>query len=467
MGPCAFVKYARAYPSLGRGAVTDLDPPAWAIGTPAAGAVPDARTVVKLGILGKGAEFMSQAGLMLVAPRVLVPRDYGTFALALAVVGLVSTSLTLGGATIVSRFVPAAAPHERAGVARALTVRLGWWRAIKLASLALVAVAMIVLAPERFPAGLTLLVLAALAVDTVAALGFQIALALGHTGVWSARWAIQNSLLTVALVVGYTAWGVHGAVAAITVSSGCMLAWTVALLGRRLMAAPRGAPLPERLLRFATLQGVGSLLSLVVMRGGVVAVALLAASKTQTAYAALAFGVAAAIVFAVSQVFTIQLPGLVATGRLAEAEAEAGRLANQMVAPLALLAGAGVLALEPAIPLVFGHGYDGARDALAIALGTIPLAPLAALATQVSALRLRPGARTAAAAAGIATFAAVGALAVPAHGAAGASVALVAASAATVLTAGRCLPGALGARTIGSGLLGAALVVALALAVQI
>src|SRR5206468_238314 len=225
----------------------------------------------------KGAEFMSQAGLMLVAPRVLGPRDYGTFALTLAVVGIVSSSLTFGGPTIVSRFVPAAAPHERAAVARALTVRLGWWRAIKLAGLCLVAVAMITIAPERFPAGLTLLVLAALALDTLAALGFQIALGLGHTGVWSARWAIQNSVLIIALVVGYTAWGVNGAVAAIAVSSGCMLAWAVVLLGHRLAAAPSGAPLPERLLRFAALQGVGSLLSLAVMRGGVVAVALLAA----------------------------------------------------------------------------------------------------------------------------------------------------------------------------------------------
>ena len=315
----------------------------------------------------------------------------------------------------------------------------------------LVAVTLIAVAPERFAAGLTLLVLAALAVDTAAALGFQIALGLGRTGLWSARWALQNSLLTVGLVAGYAVWGVDGAVAAIAVASACMLVWTAALLGPRLAAAPRGGALPPKLLRFAALQGAGSLLSLAVMRGGVVAVALLASSKSQTAYAGIAFGVAAALVFCVWQVFTIQLPDLVATGRLAEAEAEGGRLASRMVAPLTLLAAAGVLLLEPVIPIVFGHDYSGARDALAIALATLPLAPLTALVNQVSALRLQPEARTTA-------------LGVPAHGAAGASVALVGAGVATILAAARALPRAFPARAIVPALAGAALVVALALA---
>jgi O-antigen/teichoic acid export membrane protein len=414
-------------------------------------------------MLGKGAEFASQAALMLVAPRVLGPEDYGTFAVALAVVGIVSASFSLGGPMIASRFIPAAAPDDRLAVARALAVRFAWWRAIKLAGLTLVAVTLIAVAPERFPAGLTLLVLAALAVDSVAALGFQIALGLGRTGVWTARWGLQNSLLIVGLVAGYAVWGVDGAVAAIAVSSACMLVWTAALLGPRLAAAPRGGALPARLLRFAALQGAGSLLLLAMMRGGVVAVALLAASKSETAYAGIAFGVSAALVFWVGQVFTIQLPDLVATGRLDAAEAGAGRLASRMVAPLTLLAAAGVLLVEPVLPIVFGHDYDGARDALAIALATLPLAPVTAVANQVSALRLKPEARAAAVGVGMISFTAVAAIAVPAHGAAGASVALVGAGVATLLAATRALPRALPVRAIVPALAGAALVMALAL----
>ena len=57
-------------------------------------------------------------------PRPLGPHAYGQFALALAIVTLGSLSLSLAGSAVMNRFVPAAAPAERAAMARALAVRL-------------------------------------------------------------------------------------------------------------------------------------------------------------------------------------------------------------------------------------------------------------------------------------------------------------------------------------------------------
>jgi O-antigen/teichoic acid export membrane protein len=415
---------------------------------PAAAAIPATRKVVTVGMLGKAAEALSQAALVLVAPRLLGPSDYGTFAVALAVVGLVSSSLSLGGPVVMSRFVPAAAPADRDAVARALTIKLAWWRAIKIALLAVLAVTLILVAPSRFQAGFTLLVLAALALDAVAALGFQAALGLGHTGVWSARWSVQNALVIAALIAGHALWGVHGAVAGIALASGCVLAWVAAVVGPRLVAAPRGGAIPDGLLRFVALEGLAGVFSVAVLRGGVPAVALLGAARHETAFAALALGIAAAALFAVWQIFTVQLPGLVASGRMDAAERTARRLGGQMVPVVTVIAAAGVLVAGPAIPLVFGSGYTGARDAVVLALAALPLAPLVALTNQTAALRLKPAARAGATCSGLVAFAAVAAVGVPLGGAVGGSAALVAAFAATVVAAARLLPGAFGRRLV-------------------
>jgi O-antigen/teichoic acid export membrane protein len=240
-----------------------------------------------------------------------------------------------------------------------------------------------------------------------------------------------------------------------------MLVWSASVVGPRLAAAPRGAATPAGLLRFATLQGLSGLFTLAALRGGVITVALLGASKTQTSFAALAFSLVAAAVFTVFQVFTVQLPGLVATESPAGAEASARRLAAQILPVAMFLAVLAALMAGPAVPLVFGDSFAGARDAVAIAFAILPLAPLTALATQTATLRLRPGARALAAGAGTTVLAAVAAVAVPAHGAVGASLALVAASAATLLVAARLLPGVFGSRLLAAGLAGATLVLAI------
>jgi O-antigen/teichoic acid export membrane protein len=88
------------------------------------------RSAIPITLAGKGLEFLGQALLVVLIPRVLGPSSYGTFALALAIVSIGSLSLSLGGPTVMARFVPAASPGERAATARALAIRLGRWRVL-------------------------------------------------------------------------------------------------------------------------------------------------------------------------------------------------------------------------------------------------------------------------------------------------------------------------------------------------
>jgi O-antigen/teichoic acid export membrane protein len=64
-------------------------------------------TPVATGALGKAAELGTQAALVTAVPRVIGPSAYGTFALALAVTGIGSSLVTVGGGAVLGRYVPA------------------------------------------------------------------------------------------------------------------------------------------------------------------------------------------------------------------------------------------------------------------------------------------------------------------------------------------------------------------------
>ncbi len=65
---------------------------------------------------------------MTLLPRVLGPEQYGTFALALSVVLIASSAMTLGGAPLMARYVPTVKPNERPALAPALALRLAAWQ---------------------------------------------------------------------------------------------------------------------------------------------------------------------------------------------------------------------------------------------------------------------------------------------------------------------------------------------------
>lgn len=399
------------------------------------------RSAVRAGLLGKVVETATQVLVITLVPRALGPADYGTFALALTLVQIGSSSLSLAGPTLMARFVPAAAPAERPAVARALGARLGRWRLVQVGSVAVVAGVLVAVAPERFDALITALVVVALALDVGATLAFQIVLGFGRAGVWSARFPVQNVLLLGAVLLLYAVAGRPGAVAGIAVASASALAFAASVVAGPLRRAAPGAPLPPGALRFGLLGGASVALVLLQQRGGVVAVALLGGTTSQAGYAALALGVAIAGTAVVWQLFAVQLPGLISHGSadLGEAERAARRLAWQSLA--VLLPGALVAAalLTPGIRLVLGERFAGAHDAFAAALAVLPLAPLTGLMTQTSALRLRPELRLWATAAGAIVFLITVAIGVPLLDAAAAPVALLTGSAVTVVVAARLL----------------------------
>jgi O-antigen/teichoic acid export membrane protein len=413
------------------------------VATPARG-----RSPVVAGLVGKGAELLSQALLFTAVPAVLGPGDYGDFALALSIVGVTSASMAIGGPAVMTRFVPAAAPADRDAVARALVARLARWRAGQLAAIVCAGVVLVAVAPHTFSPPFTSLVVIAIACDAAATLVFQAAIGFGRVMLWSFRSSIQNLVLVVAALALFGLFGRLGAVAGLAVASTAALGVGAIGVVPRLLAAPRDGQIPAGALRFGTIQALSGALLQLQERGGVVAVAILNGSRIQAGFVSIAIGIALAPVWAVRQAFNVQLPGLVAAmGEDVEtAEASTRRTAHRLQLALVPLALAGAIWSDQLLTLALGHRFHAAATALGIALAAVPLAPTVALGVQVSALRLQPEARLKALAAGTVVFLAVAAATVPGSGATGAAIAMLAATAVTLGGLVVTLPRLLGLR---------------------
>ena len=391
------------------------------------------RSPVAAGLAGKVAEIGTLILLVSLVPRTLGPERYGSFSVALALVTLGSAAVALGGPGVMSRFIPAVAPAERAALARALALRALRWRALQFALFAAAAAGAAALDPGRFPPVQAVLIVVALACDVGATLAFQVALGLGRASAWSFRYPAQQALLVVGAVTLGRLAGATGAVAAVAVASGVVLGLGLSQVGA--LRGAHGGEIPPGVTRFALLNGIGGLLVQFVQRAGVVAVVLLAGSRAQAGFAGLAAGVGLAATYVVSQVFTVELPRLSVQARqdLSGAEAAAQRLAERAAAVLVPLAVLAVPVAAHAIPLAAGARFRGSLPALGPALALLPLAPLTALGAQLAALRLRPGVRVTAGAAGVVAFTASAGALVPADGALGATLALLAGTAATAV----------------------------------
>jgi O-antigen/teichoic acid export membrane protein len=419
------------------------------------------RRPVVAGVLGKAAEGLTLVLLATVIPRLLGPADYGRLSVVLTLVAVGSVALTLGGATLLARYVPAAPLDRRRGLARALALRLGRNRIAPFALLTLVAAVLV--ATGRLPPTATVLVLLALALNVAATLALQADLGLGRAAAWSARYPVQNAVLIAAVVGLYLTAGVDGAVAGVTVAGAAGFALALAATASLWRPAPHvPVHLPAGAARFGLVAaGTGALIQLV-QRGGVVAVALLSTDEA-TGHAAVAIGVALAATYAVAQVFVVTLPALTArhaaadraggtvvgtrrTARSSAAEPALRRLAGMLLAVVLPVAMLGVLTVHLVVPVVLGPSYGDAVAAFPPALAAVVLAPLTALTLQAAALRLRPGATLVAAAAGAVAFTAVALPAVPAWGAPGAAGALLAGTATAAVAGVAALPGCAGWR---------------------
>jgi O-antigen/teichoic acid export membrane protein len=417
------------------------------------------RGAVAVGVAGKAAEGLTLVALLTVVPRLLGPADYGTFALALGLVTLGSASVALGGPTVMARFVAAAPPAEQAGLARALALRAVRWRAAGLALLASVVLVLVLVDPGRFRPLHTLIVLAALVLDAAATLTFQIALGLDRPVLWSFRYPLQNLILVAAVPPLHALAGTSGALLAIALSSGGTLALGAWAIGGRLSGGPSSA-IPPAASRFALLQTLSGLLVQVLHRGGVVAVALLADSRVETGYAALAAGVAIALTYAVWQLFTVSLPRLAALAAddVRAAGALLTRLAGRVVIVLVPASVVAAVLAGPLLRLLAGGRFEPAEEALAPALATVPLAPLMGAVGAAAAIRLRPGARLWTTAVGAAVFVLTALALVPSFGAEGATAALLAGTVAAALAGTVVFPDLVDYRLVGAALAAAALV---------
>ena len=101
---------------------------------------PRLRAAVAGSLVAKTLEVATLVLLATLVPRALGPADFGRFSVLLTIVTLGSLALTLGGPTLMARFVPAAPPHERVALARAIGARLTRGRAAQLLAIALAAI---------------------------------------------------------------------------------------------------------------------------------------------------------------------------------------------------------------------------------------------------------------------------------------------------------------------------------------
>jgi O-antigen/teichoic acid export membrane protein len=246
------------------------------------------RGAVVLSMAGKAAELVTLLVLATVVPRVLGPSDYGRFAVPLTVVTVGTLALTLGGPTTVARFVPVAPPEQRVALARRLGGELARARIAHLVVLGVVVTALVLWDPARFPPSLTGLTFVALVVNVVATLALQVGLGLGRTGVWSARYAVHNAVLTVGVLALYEIGGVTGAGAALVLAALGALAIGLHVLRPAIGVPTEHVTLPEGALRFGALQSAGAALVQLAQRGGVVAVAVLLVGSLAGAAAVLA-----------------------------------------------------------------------------------------------------------------------------------------------------------------------------------
>jgi O-antigen/teichoic acid export membrane protein len=208
-----------------------------------------------------------------------------------------------------------------------------------------------------------------------------------------------------------TATGIGGpALFARVLGAGAALVLGAATAAPVLRGAGTGAQLPAGALQFARLQAVGGALTQVVHRGAAPACALAGVGAVATGHAAIATGAALAITYAVLQTMLVALPGAARAHARDPAAAElilrrAARWCAWAVLPAcALLA----LAAAPLLAAALGEEFRDAADVLRIALAAAVLAPLWTLATQLAAVRGRPGPALAGiAATSLATFAAL------------------------------------------------------------
>lgn len=387
----------------------------------------------RVALAGKVLEIATQVLLVTLLPRLLGPAEFGRLMLAVAVVGIGTSVISLGAPSTFVRFLPAAPADRRAGLARAMTVRLLRVRGLQLSLVAVLAVGLAVAMPQRFAPREVTLLLVALAFDVLALIPAQIALGMGRAWVWSFRLAARNTVLLGAAPMVFVLGVGDGALLSVVLATAAGLAFAASGSVGLVRHATRGVPIPEGVARYGIVTGIGGLVGQFTYRGPVLAAGLLAGSAIETGFAALAGGVALAVLMAVREIFTVSLPEQVERWQRDRAQAIAvlRRLGWRATVVLSLMAIAGVATVEWALPLIAGDAFEPAVSVAIPVLALVPLLPVPTIATQAAALELRPGLSFAVHATGFVAFVAAAAVLTPLWGARGATAALLVAVAAS------------------------------------
>ena len=273
---------------------------ATALGVPATGWRPftDPR---RAAVQAKTLEIGTQALLVTLLPRLLGPAEFGRLGVAMAIVTLTASTISLGAPSAFARFIPAEPLERRAGLARNMTLRLLPIRGVQLVVAAAVGAILVVMAPSSFAAADTSLVFAALTAEVAALLAAQVMLGIGQTWIWSFRMSARNVALLLGVPLLYRVAGPAGILYGLVLASIAGLvfaAWPVVGLVRH---ADRGVAIPDGTMRYGVVTGLAALVGQATYRGPVLAASVLAGSGLETGFAALAGSVAMAVMLAVRE----------------------------------------------------------------------------------------------------------------------------------------------------------------------
>lgn len=414
-------------------------------------------------VSGKALEFVTQALLVTLLPRLLGPAEFGRLALALAIVTVGAVAISLGAPGAFARFVPAAPEARRAGLARSMTLRLLPLRAGQLALAGVAGGWLAYALPARFSGGDVAVLFLALAAEVTAILLAQVALGMGATWIWSFRIGARNAVLLVAIPLLLALGGTPDVMWTVTVGTLAGVLFAGSRVLPLVRHAERGVPVPDGARRFGRVAGAALLVGQLTYRGPVLATTFGGLAPEEVGYAGLAASIAMAIIYAVRELFTVSIPELVEVRARdpAEADLRLRRLGDRVLWGLVACSLAGVVALERLLPLVVGARFAPAATSLALVLAALPLVPPAALLWPATSLRLRPGLALLADGAALGAYIVLAALLMPAWGAAGALAAMLAAIAISAAVATRTVPAVAPPRMLVTGVAGAAVVLGL------
>ena len=388
----------------------------------------------------KVAEYAGLISFTILAPRLMGPAGYGSFAALLSLVGLLTVASTLGGHATLGRFVPEFELRAERERTRLLFTRIFALRVLASTTLALL---FLFLYPRIAPEASRSMVLYGAGAILCAALGstcYQLFYGLNALGRWMTHDGLARGLLLGLLLLPQGGPGPAQAVRALFLTELSLLLlglfWARGYFTTARDASGGGSILLGQL-RFGLLLFLANLGLMTVWRGGETALLLLSGTPAEVAYYSVASAITLALTVLVAQLASIITPTVTAfhfAGESDRRDAWLGQSLKWLTIACFVVLFVVYGASGDATGLLLGPEYAPVASNLRILV--LALLPVAFIRTgmSLSVIHTQPGRSVQVAAIGLAVFVLASVVLIPVFHSSGASWAVVAAAAASGAT---------------------------------